>query len=78
MYSNAANGKKAIYKISGKNWSNHVDKTEKGNFDYLMFADLDYSVRPISSHFVTFADDVHSTQKYKKMLKDGAYGSPKN
>lgn len=41
---NAANEKKAIYKIQGdgKGWSSSVDK-EQGNADYMMFADLDYS-----------------------------------
>ncbi|KAI4149767.1 MAG: hypothetical protein L6R39_002428 [Caloplaca ligustica] len=41
---NNANGRSAIYRIlgDGKNWSNFVDK-EKGNYDYLMFADLDYT-----------------------------------
>jgi alpha-amylase len=41
---NAANGKKAIYKLQGegKHWSESVDD-EQGNADYMMFADLDYS-----------------------------------
>jgi alpha-amylase len=44
---NAENNKTAIYKILGdktKGWaaSDDVDK-EKGNYDYLMFADLDYA-----------------------------------
>ncbi|MCJ1476166.1 hypothetical protein MMC13_004831 [Lambiella insularis] len=41
---NAANQKTAIYRIegNGKYWSQAVDK-EKGNYDYLMFADLDYN-----------------------------------
>lgn len=41
---NAANNKTAIYEIVGdnKNWSLSVDR-EKGNYDYLMFADLDYA-----------------------------------
>ncbi|KAL8694917.1 MAG: hypothetical protein Q9218_000488 [Villophora microphyllina] len=41
---NNANGKSAIYRIlgDGKDWSQFVDK-EKGNYDYLMFADLDYT-----------------------------------
>ena len=41
---NAADEKSAIYRIdgNGKNWSQLVDK-ENGNYDYLMFADLDYS-----------------------------------
>ncbi|KAI9889915.1 MAG: hypothetical protein M1814_004638 [Vezdaea aestivalis] len=41
---NDENKKEAIYKIVGdnKDWSKSVD-LEKGNYDYLMFADLDYS-----------------------------------
>jgi len=40
---NAANEKKAIYKIcgEGKRWSESVGK-EQGNADYMMFADIDY------------------------------------
>lgn len=39
---NAANGKNAIYQIvgEGKHWSEGVDR-EKGNYDYLMFSDID-------------------------------------
>lgn len=39
---NAANQKKAVYRIlgDGKNWSQGVDD-ENGNYDYLMFNDLD-------------------------------------
>jgi alpha-amylase len=41
---NAANNKKAIYRIlgDGKYWSQSV-ANEQGNADYMMFADLDYS-----------------------------------
>lgn len=41
---NARDNKTAIYKIVGpnKDWSRFVD-LEKGNYDYLMFADLDYT-----------------------------------
>ncbi|MGB2579285.1 alpha-amylase [Elusimicrobium simillimum] len=40
---NKANGKKAIYRIlgDGKKWADGVDG-EKGNFDYLMYADIDF------------------------------------
>lgn len=40
---NQANGKKAIYRIMGdaKTWSEGVDG-ENGNYDYLMFADVDF------------------------------------
>jgi len=40
---NQANGKKAIYQImgEGKSWSDGVDG-ENGNYDYLMFADIDF------------------------------------
>jgi alpha-amylase len=39
-----ATKKKAIYRIigDGKYWASSVDK-EKGNFDYLMFADIDHN-----------------------------------
>ncbi len=44
---NADNNKTAIYKILGdktKGWAKSGDVDgEKGNYDYLMFADLDYS-----------------------------------
>jgi alpha-amylase len=44
---NAANNKTAIYKILGdetKDWAQAGDvDSEKGNFDYLMYADLDYA-----------------------------------
>lgn len=41
---NAANEKKAIYKLKGegKDWSESVDD-EQGNADFMMFADVDYS-----------------------------------
>ncbi|KAK9363108.1 glycoside hydrolase superfamily [Lipomyces starkeyi] len=41
---NVENNKTAIYKILGdfKSWAQSVDN-EKGNFDYLMFADIDHS-----------------------------------
>ncbi|WP_424244333.1 alpha-amylase [Elusimicrobium posterum] len=41
---NKANGKKALYRIlgDGKNWSGGVDN-ENGNYDYLMFADIDFN-----------------------------------
>lgn len=41
---NAKDNKTAIYKVVGpnKDWSRFVD-LEKGNYDYLMFADLDYT-----------------------------------
>ncbi|MCD8103205.1 MAG: alpha-amylase [Alistipes sp.] len=40
---NQANQKKAIYRIVGENkaWSTGVD-SENGNYDYLMFADIDF------------------------------------
>jgi alpha-amylase len=41
---NALDHQKAIYRIlgQGKNWAQDVSK-ENGNYDYLMFANLDYS-----------------------------------
>ncbi|CAZ79707.1 unnamed protein product [Tuber melanosporum] len=44
---NQENQKTAIYKIIGDNeekeWCQYVDTSELGNYDYLMFANLDYS-----------------------------------
>lgn len=49
---NAQNNKTAIYKILGdktKGWADGGDvDSEKGNYDYLMFADLDYSHPEVS------------------------------
>ncbi|CAG8957222.1 hypothetical protein HYFRA_00009424 [Hymenoscyphus fraxineus] len=49
---NAANEKTAIYKILGdktKGWADGDDvDAEKGNYDYLMFADLDYDHPEVS------------------------------
>lgn len=49
---NADNNKSAIYKILGdktKGWAKGGDvDTEKGNYDYLMYADLDYSHPEVS------------------------------
>jgi alpha-amylase len=41
--------KKAIFRIigDGKYWASGVDK-EKGNFDYLMFADIDHAHPEVS------------------------------
>ena len=43
-----ANGKDAIFKIlgPGKDWAQDVDQ-EKGNFDFLMLADVDYSQKEV-------------------------------
>ncbi|KAH8668118.1 glycoside hydrolase superfamily [Tricladium varicosporioides] len=53
---NAANNKTAIYKILGdktKGWADgdEVD-SEKGNYDYLMFADLDYDHPEVSEDVI--------------------------
>jgi alpha-amylase len=33
----------AIFKVHGKDWAQDVGKKDNGNYDYLMFANLDYS-----------------------------------
>ncbi|SNU09114.1 alpha-amylase [Lachnospiraceae bacterium] len=43
--------KKAIYKFSGKQWNNEVD-LEKGNYDYLMGADIDFNNRDVFEELV--------------------------
>lgn len=48
---NQANGKQAIYQIEGKSWNDRVDK-EKGNYDYLMYADIDYLNPEVKEHML--------------------------
>lgn len=40
---NASNNQNGILKFEGKDWSDHVSD-ERGNFDYIMGADVDFSV----------------------------------
>ncbi|KAK0128363.1 hypothetical protein ONS95_000335 [Cadophora gregata] len=55
---NADNNKTAIYKILGdksKGWADGDDvDSEKGNYDYLMFADLDYSHPEVSADVINW------------------------
>lgn len=48
---NVKNGKKAIYLIQedNKKWSDHVDR-ENGNYDYLMYANIDYKNTQVVEH----------------------------
>lgn len=48
---NQANGKKAIYLIQGENksWRKGVD-SENGNYDYLMYADIDFDHPEVVNH----------------------------
>ncbi|MBR6403936.1 MAG: alpha-amylase [Eubacterium sp.] len=46
--------KKSVYKFSGKQWSEDVDR-ENGNFDYLMGADIDFNNRDVFEEFVKWA-----------------------
>ena len=50
-------GKTAIYKILGENkdWSQAVS-TEKGNYDYLMFADIDHNHPDVRQEIFNYAD----------------------
>ncbi|KAL8656771.1 MAG: hypothetical protein Q9210_000014 [Variospora velana] len=58
---NNANGRTAIYRIlgDGKNWSNFVDK-ENGNYDYLMFADIDYTHPEVEADVKAWATWLYS------------------
>ncbi|KAH8920242.1 glycoside hydrolase family 13 protein [Atractiella rhizophila] len=49
--------KNSIFRIKGdgKNWSRNVDR-EKGNFDYLMFADIDHSHPDVEKHLNDWGD----------------------
>lgn len=54
---NATENEKAIYKILGpnKDWAQDVDK-DKGNYDYLMFANLDYSNREVREDVINWGE----------------------
>lgn len=47
--------KKALFKFSGKDWDEGVDKTENGNYDYLMGADIDFSNQEVFDELVKWA-----------------------
>lgn len=59
-----ATGKNGIFKIitDGKDWSNGVDN-EYGNYDYLMFADIDYNnqavVKEVNEWGIWFAKELN-------------------
>jgi alpha-amylase len=65
--------KKQIYRLLGENkyWASSVDK-EKGNFDYLMFADIDHN-HPEVAHAKDVADC-----RLKMTSRNGPCGSPTN
>ncbi len=48
------NLKKSIFKFAGKEWSKEVDE-EKGNYDYLMGADIDFENREVYDELVRWA-----------------------
>ncbi|KAE8380609.1 glycoside hydrolase superfamily [Aspergillus bertholletiae] len=54
-----ARKKKAIYKVASKRWSDDVAH-EKGNYDYLMFADLDYSNLEVQTDVLRWGEWVGS------------------
>jgi Glycosidases len=45
----------ALYKFSGKEWNESVDKTENDNYDYLMGADIDFNNKEVFEEFVRWA-----------------------
>jgi hypothetical protein len=65
--------KKQIYRILGDNkyWASSVDK-EKGNFDYLMYADIDHNHPEVRD-----AESVVN-RRSKTTSRNGPYGSPTN
>jgi glycosidase len=68
---NAANGKKAIYKLQGegKDWSESVDD-EQGNADYMMFADLDYSHPEVEEDVKSWGEWIVNELKLKGFRLD--------
>jgi hypothetical protein len=76
---NAANDRKAIYKILGDNkgWSSSVD-SEQGNADYMMFADLDYSHPEVQADVKVLCDFQDLHKHHANPCRTGASGSPEN
>ncbi|KAI4123946.1 MAG: hypothetical protein LQ347_005934 [Umbilicaria vellea] len=68
---NAANNKTAIYQIVGENkhWSLSVDR-EKGNYDYLMFADLDYAHPEVKEDVKRWGEWIGKETKIKGLRFD--------
>jgi hypothetical protein len=64
--------KSAIYRIlgDGKYWASAVDK-EKGNYDYLMFADIDHAHPEVSP---TTLNLQQLTCRSKMKLQNGQHG----
>ncbi len=48
------NLEKAVFKFTGKEWNKEVD-SEKGNYDYLMGADIDFDNREVFEELVNWA-----------------------
>lgn len=68
---NAANNKKAIYKLQGENkgWSETVDD-EQGNADYMMFADLDYAHEEVVDDVKNWGEWITTNVKLKGFRLD--------
>ncbi len=68
---NADDNKTAIYKILGdnKDWSQFVDH-EKGNYDYLMFADLDYTNPEVEADVKSWGEWIGKEAKIKGIRFD--------
>ena len=49
------NLEKAVFKFTGKEWNSEVDK-EKGNYDYLMGADIDFDNKEVFDELVNWAE----------------------
>ena len=68
---NAIDGKNAIYKLkgTGKDWSTSVEP-ELGNYDYLMFADVDYTQPDVIDDVKRWVEWIGKQTKVKGMRLD--------
>lgn len=70
---NAIDHKNAIYRICGpeKDWAHDVSK-ENGNYDYLMFADLDYSNQEVRQDVLCWGEWIGQQLPLSGMRLDAA------
>jgi alpha-amylase len=60
---------KAIYRLANKRWADDVAH-ENGNYDYLMFADLDYSNREVQKDVLQWGEWIGSQVSLSGMRLD--------
>ena len=63
--------KSAIYLINGKKWSQFVEKVERGNYDYLMFANFDHTHPEVREDMKRWGEWLGTELKLSGLRLDG-------